>query len=757
MNERMNIQTVLDSTKRHPAMPGLHIQYPDGWQWIVALLTIVFHCFPVVSTADTTNSTTQESPRQPNIILIVSDDAGYADFGFQGSKVIPTPNLDRLAASGIRFTNAYAGSVCSPSRAALVTGAYQSRIGYEFNIPENDMIIGTSPVIGLKPDQMTMFRAMRDAGYRTSVIGKWHLGLHRDNVQNGKVFRRGNQPCNMGVDEFRGLLGGSRSYWVGSQNGARAIRHQFRDSNGRLVDQSVEDDFNGRYVTDVFGDWSVDFIREHADKPKPFFLYTSFTAPHTPMEAMPADLEFIDSMEKKLRGKRRIYAAMTFAMDRAIGRIMNAVKDPDSDGNQDDSIASNTLIFFVNDNGGDCCDKDPNGCSNYPLKGGKGSSWEGGFRIPMLVAGSGVSDKLSGTQYEQPVHLIDVLPTMLGAAGRKDLGVDAFDGVNLLPYLNQNNPDPPHQYLYLRRGHNQQVSIRKGDWKLYHSRPLGFRLFNLKTNIQESLEKDALADHPELVSELQAALTSFDAQMARPNWKMKNESTVFRFRESLKSESRWSEPSMWIDNQFDTGKTTLTYWDGFADTELVFRPGSRGKYVSINDMTRQSGLPFMVNRIRYQSRDSAVADDSSGIISGNAIAFTESRSNKPAMLQLVSVSPEKHNVIFEIACQIQLLSDFVITGDGRDNYLLSGGIRELKPGINILKKGRSTVTLSGTADLSGTIELMAGKIIVKNLLAVGNSKINVSAGATLQFDCSVPATVAKRFTGDGSIVMLDSK
>ena len=690
--------------------------------------------------------------KSPNIVLIISDDAGWADFGFQGSKVIPTPHLDSLAERGVKFSSAYAGSVCSPSRASLVTGLYNSRIGYESNIRDSNMIIGTAPTIGLSPGQPTLFSYLQTAGYNTNLIGKWHLGYHQDNVQNGILFRSGNRPNRMGIDHFRGLLGGSRSYWVGEQTGeANQLREQELNSDGILQDRPVEESLQGRYVTDVLGDWSVDVVRQKANADTPFFLCSSFTAPHTPMHAKPSDLEVIDEMSNGLKDKRRIYAAMMLAMDRQVGRILQSLRDPDGDGNESDSIESETLIIFVNDNGGDCCDQNPNGCSNGVLKGGKGSSWEGGFRVPMIVAGAGVKPEVHGSSFDDPVHVVDILPTMLARIGSKDFEKIELDGVDLLPFINGESSEPPHEFLYLRRGFAQQTSLRMGKWKLYHSQKIGFKLFDLETNVSEALQKDKYDQYPELVAKMKQHITRFDAEMMRPKWKMENEQTEFRFRESLRERSNWSDQNVWSDEQFQTGSSSLTSWDGFANTTLIFRPLSKGEFVSYNDMKRQSGLPFMLNALRFRSREFPIKENSRGIIEGEPVVLTSSLDGKLPSLQLNSTSKQVYRAKFEIAIQLQLLTNLRINGDSTDEFIFSGGFKELSPSINIIKTGRSEITLSGPSVLSGDFQILSGVVTVDHPEALGNANVIVRKGGKFVTRVELSPEVLARITGNGTI------
>ncbi len=358
--------------------------------------------------------------------MIISDDAGWADYGFMqnadpaadpGSRgAVPTPNLDALAAKGVTFTNAYTGSVCSPSRAMITTGKYGTRFGYGSNITGGTEPINTaSTVQGLPTQITTVWEHMQGAGYSTAAVGKWHLGEHANG--GGQL---GNRPENQGVELFQGLWGGSRGYYAGSQTGNGAWRQTISDGAGGISsDDVIEGSLSGQYVTDIVGDQSASYIGAKAGAAEPFFLYTSFTAPHTPMQATAADLAYIDSLGVSgFTGNRRTYAAMQYAMDRNVGKVLAAINDPDGDPETNDSMADNTLIIFINDNGGDCCDFDPNHSDNGDLRNGKGSQFEGGMRVPMIVAGTGVAAAKHGTVSTDLVHSIDIVPTALvGAAG----------------------------------------------------------------------------------------------------------------------------------------------------------------------------------------------------------------------------------------------------------------------------------------------------------------------------------------------------
>ncbi|MEM6854749.1 MAG: sulfatase-like hydrolase/transferase, partial [Planctomycetota bacterium] len=290
----------------------------------------------------------QTATSSPNVIVIVSDDAGWADYGFmrdadaaadpRNRGAVPTPFLDQLAGNGVVFTNGYTAAVCSPSRAALTTGQYGARIGYEQNISGDFSAIDSGDqVVGLPTEAITIWERMQSVGYDTAAVGKWHIGAHTDGATE-----QGNRPQNQGVEEFRGLIGGSRGYFAGSatSEGQRLIETLSDGQGGVTTNRVTENELNGQHVTDIFGDQSADYIRDKAGNEEPFFLYTSFTAPHTPLQATPEHLAAIDALnDPSFTGNRRTYAAMQYAMDRNVGKMLAALEDPDGDPNTDDGIA----------------------------------------------------------------------------------------------------------------------------------------------------------------------------------------------------------------------------------------------------------------------------------------------------------------------------------------------------------------------------------------------------------------------------------
>ena len=278
-------------------------------------------------------------PPPPNIIVILADDAGYADFGFMGSPDMETPRIDELAADGMIFTDAHvSASVCAPSRAGLITGRYQQRFGHECNdIPADN---------GLDLQEKTIASALKTKGYTTMAIGKWHLGL-------GTAYH----PNQRGFDEFYGFLAGARSYFPSEKEDQPAHPRAMLRNRQHTT-------FEG-YLTDALGDEAVSFIDRN--KERPFFLYLSFNAVHTPMHAKEAHLEqFRDHPRQSL-------AAMTWSMDENVGKLIDKLKT--------EGLYENTLLFFLSDNGGAA----NNQSSNEPLKGWKGNKYEGGHRVPFTM------------------------------------------------------------------------------------------------------------------------------------------------------------------------------------------------------------------------------------------------------------------------------------------------------------------------------------------------------------------------------------
>ncbi len=425
--------------------------------------------------------------RKPDILIIVSDDHGYADTGFNGCKDIATPNLDSLAQTGVRLSNGYVSCpYCSPTRAGLLTGRYQQRFGHEFNPGAAD-----SENIGLPLSETTLADRLKAAGYVTGIVGKWHLG----GVPKFHPQRRG-------FDEFFGFLGGAHPYFPGQ---------------GAPIYRGTEGVVEKDYLTDAFAREAVSFVERH--KKEPFFLYLAFNAVHTPMHADDKRIGRFASIKDE---SRRKYAAMLTALDEGVGKVLEALRAS--------GLEQDTLIVFLSDNGGPTMRGTTiNGSRNDPLRGSKRTTLEGGIRVPFVVRWKGSLPE--GSVYEQPVIQLDVLPTVLAAAGLKTDTDWRLDGVNLLPHLKGEKSGPPHDALYWRLG--QQTAVRRGDWKLVRydqtvdlagarsdarSEPKVTqpRLYNLEQDVGE--RADLAAAHPEKVKELQGLWNSWAAELKEPLW-----------------------------------------------------------------------------------------------------------------------------------------------------------------------------------------------------------------------------------------------
>ena len=433
----------------------------------------------LIGVAQAANAQSKARPTRPNILIILADDLGFADVGFHGCKDIPTPNLDRLARSGVTCTNGYvSGPYCSPTRAGLLTGRYQTRFGHEFNP-------GNGANQGLPLDEMTMANYLGTSGYATGLVGKWHLG------ETPRM-----RPLQRGFGEYFGFLAGQHPYLPG---------------RGMPIFRGNEHVAEKEYLTDAFGREAVDFIGRH--KQKPFFLYLAFNAVHTPMQATEARLEKFASIANE---QRRTYAAMTLGMDEAIGKVLDKLHD--------EHLDENTLIFFFSDNGGPTMQGTTiNGSRNTPLRGSKRTTLEGGIHVPFVVSWPG---KLpAGTKFDAPVIQLDVLATVLAEVPVIQEREIPLDGVNLLPYLTGRRQGSPHDALYWRLG--DQMAIRQGDWKLVRYDPMAdgqknagkataAKLYNLKEDIGES--HDLVEKQPEKVKSLQAAWDRWNADNVRPKW-----------------------------------------------------------------------------------------------------------------------------------------------------------------------------------------------------------------------------------------------
>lgn len=417
---------------------------------------------------------------RPNILLILSDDAGYADFGFQGSEIMKTPNLDKLAEGGIRFTQAYvSASVCGPSRAGIMTGKYQQRFGFEENnVPGYMSVVSAQKGIdmGLPLDETTMADYMKSLDYRTAYFGKWHLG-------GADRFH----PTKRGFDEFYGFRGGARSYYA-YENAPKSQLDKLERGFGNFAEHEG-------YLTEVLADETAAFIERNKDKP--FFAILAFNAVHTPMDVIKEDLKEFP----ELSGNRQKVAAMTLSLDRACGRVLDKLEELGLD--------DNTIVVFTNDNGGP---SDRNASVNLPLSGTKSNHLEGGIRIPTLIRWP---EKIEAArEYSYPVSTLDLLPTFYQAAGGSSENLTDIDGVDLMPYLCGDNMNRPHQILFWKK--ETRAAVRDGDWKLIRFSDRPAELYNIEEDISE--HNNLASKYPERVKDMFKQLYEWELTLERPRW-----------------------------------------------------------------------------------------------------------------------------------------------------------------------------------------------------------------------------------------------
>jgi arylsulfatase A-like enzyme len=426
-------------------------------------------------------------PTKPNILLIVADDLGYSDIGVHGGKSVPTPHIDALAAAGIRCTSGYVSApYCSPSRAGLLTGRYQTRFGHEFN-PH----VGPEGKLGLPLDQRTLADLLRSAGYATGLVGKWHLGFSKDH-----------HPQSRGFDDFFGFLVGAHNYTL--RQGAEPKFASSMSQN--LIYRGREIQKMDGFATDVFTDEAIHFMKRHNQQP--WFLYLAFNAVHTPLEISDTLIKRIPADVKD--PARRGYLSLLLGLDDAVGRILGHLKESGAD--------QNTLIIFISDNGGSGLSPffAYNTGVNRPLRGNKGQTLEGGIRVPFFIAWRG---KLpAGKTYDRPVIALDLLPTACALAGVKT--PKNVDGVNLLPYIAGQNKTAPHEALYWRFG--PQKAIRKDNWTLVDWRDLerktnsGWQLFDLSKDIGQ--QNNLAAKYPDVANDLRRTWELWNAKNLLPLW-----------------------------------------------------------------------------------------------------------------------------------------------------------------------------------------------------------------------------------------------
>lgn len=450
--------------------------------------------------------------RRPNILFIVADDLGYGELGAYGGKEIPTPHLDRLAAGGARFTQGYVtASFCAPSRAALLTGRYQTRFGYEGN-PTG--ALNADPRIGLPVDQRTLADHLRGIGYATGLVGKWHLG-------GTPPFH----PQRRGFDEFFGFLHEGHTYvpppWPGVTSWLRRTalpeggKGRWTSPDGRIIWTTHmgrdEPDYNAdnpllrdsqpvnetAHLTEAFTREACDFITRH--RAQPFFLYLAYNAVHSPLQA---DNGYLAKFAHIPDIHRRIFAALLAQLDDSVGTVLARLREA--------GLERDTLVVFLADNGGATRELTS---SNAPLRGEKGSLFEGGIRVPFLLRWPARFP--AGRTIETPILSMDATATALAAAGAKaDL---AADGIDLSPLLTT-SAAPAERTFFWRAGH--RAALRQGAWKLVREptrgQPGPWQLYHLANDLGETT--DLAAREPARVAALTAAWETWSRAQAAPLW-----------------------------------------------------------------------------------------------------------------------------------------------------------------------------------------------------------------------------------------------
>ena len=403
----------------------------------------------------------------PNIVYILADDQGWKDVGFHGSD-IRTPNLDQLAREGVRLEQFYAQPMCTPSRAALMTGRYPHRYGLQ------TLVIPSAGSYGLATDEWLLPQALKSAGYRTAIVGKWHLG-HAD---------RKYWPMQRGFDHQYGPLLGEIDYFTHSAHGTR---DWFRNEQ-RVTEQG--------YVTRLLGDDAVRLIESH-DTGAPLFLYLAFTAPHAPYQA---PQKYLDRYADIADPARRAYAAMISAMDDEIGRVVRALEQR--------GMRGNSLIIFQSDNGGPRSaavtgEVDMSGSTipadNGAYRDGKASLYEGGTRVVALANWPGHIPP--GTVVDEPIHIVDMYPTLTALAGAPLGAAKPLDGLNVWPTLSARQPSPRSEVVYGVEPF--RAAVRQGPWKLVWQATLPSRLELYDLSRDASETTDVAAGHPAQVAALQ--------------------------------------------------------------------------------------------------------------------------------------------------------------------------------------------------------------------------------------------------------------
>ena len=449
----------------------------------------------------------QEIKKSPNLIIILADDLGNADVGFNGCLDIQTPNIDRLAESGVVFTNAYVTyCVCGPSRAGLITGRYQDRFGFT----DNPLFASNDSLMGLPLSEETLADVLKQANYKSLAIGKWHLGAH-------ELLH----PMKRGFDDFYGFLSGGHEYFPEqlTLNDPFEATTQYDGYKTKLLKNYTRVE-EKEYLTDAFSREAVAYIEENRNNP--FFIYLAYNAPHTPLQATEKYLSRYSNIKDE---KRRTYAAMVGAVDDGVGSILSKLNEL--------NLTENTIVIFLSDNGGP---ERTNGSDNGVLRGGKSQLFEGGIRVPFAMQWPAKIP--AGMIYEKPVISLDIFSSVIAQTSNRVKPKNQLDGVNLIPYLIGENDKSPHDYLYWRKFDEKKYAIRNGDEKLIVESEIHKMLFDLKNDIGE--QNNQSNDRMERVVQLNKDLRKWESEMQGPAFlgllkdKIYNEQHPERFKKQTK-------------------------------------------------------------------------------------------------------------------------------------------------------------------------------------------------------------------------------
>ena len=433
---------------------------------VLIIFTFLLGCN--LNQKESKNTKNSSQHKTPNIVVFLADDLGYADVGYNGCKDIPTPNIDALAKSGTTFTNGYVtASVCSPTRAGLMTGRYQQRFGAEL-VPGGRKK-SKDVKAGVPLSETFISTRLKKIGYKTACFGKWHLGGESGDKE---LF-----PLNRGFDEFFGFLEGAALY-IDPENKEK----KYMRGNEELAMEQ-------EYYTDAITRESVSFIERN--KKTSFFLYVPYNAVHAPLQATEEYLKLFDTIKNP---KRKLLAAMNFAMDKSIGKIMETL--------QKNNLEDNTLVFFLSDNGG----KPKNNFSyNLPLRGEKNQHYEGGIHVPFIVSWKNHFPEKS--VYDKPVSSLDIMPTIMAAVEQEIDDSWNVEGVNLAPYILGKDPGYPHGELYWRE--DKKFAARNKEWKIVKNSEK-IELYNLLKDPYETT--DVSAKYPKKLKGLLSAYKKWDAK-----------------------------------------------------------------------------------------------------------------------------------------------------------------------------------------------------------------------------------------------------